>query len=75
MRSDRQFQLISPPEADKRLQLPLGHFGQRRVALSKAAGEVLAGEILADRDFPPFDRVAMDGIAVAWQETITSWSI
>ncbi|HEX8656487.1 MAG TPA: molybdopterin molybdotransferase MoeA, partial [Hymenobacter sp.] len=35
------------------------------VPLPQAAGRVLASTIVADRDFPPFDRVAMDGIAVA----------
>ncbi len=75
MRSDRRFQLISPQGADKRLQLAKGHFGLRSVALNRAAGEVLASEILADRDFPPFDRVAMDGIAVAWQDSTSSWPL
>lgn len=31
-------------------------------------GRVLAEKVLADRDFPPFDRVAMDGIAIAFDE-------
>lgn len=34
------------------------------VPFDKALGRVLAETILADRDFPPFDRVAMDGIAI-----------
>jgi molybdopterin molybdotransferase len=41
-------------------------------------GKVLAESILADRDFPPFDRVSMDGIAIqfsAWQSGIRSFSI
>src|SRR3974390_2306697 len=33
--------------------------------LSDAAGRVLAEPIRMDRDQPPFDRVAMDGIALA----------
>ena len=33
--------------------------------LAEAAGYVLAEPVYADRDFPPFDRVMMDGIAVA----------
>ncbi len=33
--------------------------------LPAAAGRVLAENLAADRDFPPFSRVAMDGIAVA----------
>ncbi|MBD0403591.1 molybdopterin molybdotransferase MoeA [Flammeovirga sp. EKP202] len=34
------------------------------VSLSEAIGKVLAETIHADRDFPPFNRVAMDGIAI-----------
>ncbi|MCA9522460.1 MAG: molybdopterin molybdotransferase MoeA [Myxococcales bacterium] len=34
------------------------------VPLSKSVGRVLAQTIAADRDFPPFDRSAMDGFAV-----------
>jgi molybdopterin molybdotransferase len=33
------------------------------VRLSEAAGRVLAQEIAADRDYPPFDRAARDGYA------------
>lgn len=32
--------------------------------LREAAGYVLAEDLYADRDFPPFDRVTMDGIAI-----------
>jgi molybdopterin molybdotransferase len=35
------------------------------VALADAAGEILGENIVAERDQPPFDRVTMDGIAVA----------
>src|SRR5688572_9670546 len=34
------------------------------VAITGATGKVLAENIIADRDFPPFHRVAMDGIAI-----------
>ncbi|MBO0936138.1 molybdopterin molybdotransferase MoeA [Fibrella sp. HMF5335] len=34
------------------------------VPFDKALGRILAETIVADRDFPPFDRVAMDGIAI-----------
>ncbi|HEX4125073.1 MAG TPA: gephyrin-like molybdotransferase Glp [Tepidisphaeraceae bacterium] len=36
----------------------------RSAALLEAAGMVLAGEIRADRDYPPFDKSVMDGYAV-----------
>jgi molybdopterin molybdotransferase len=35
-----------------------------RVPLEEAGGRVLRQEIKADRDFPPFDRVMMDGFAM-----------
>ena len=35
-----------------------------RVALLRAAGRVLAGPVVADRDQPPFDRATRDGFAV-----------
>lgn len=34
------------------------------VPLANATGRVLAHAVLADRDLPPYDRVAMDGIAI-----------
>lgn len=36
------------------------------VSLDHATGKVLAEDLKADRDFPPFDRVTMDGIAIAY---------
>jgi molybdopterin molybdotransferase len=38
--------------------------GTETVALAEAAGRVLAEEITADRDYPPFPRSARDGFAV-----------
>jgi molybdopterin molybdotransferase len=38
------------------------------VPLTDATGRTLAEPIKADRDFPPFDRVSMDGIAVRFDE-------
>lgn len=35
-----------------------------RVPLAEAAGRILAEDVFATQDFPPFDRVMMDGIAV-----------
>ncbi len=39
-------------------------FGNEHVALGWALGRVLTEPLVADRPFPPFDRVAMDGIAL-----------
>jgi molybdopterin molybdotransferase len=37
------------------------------LTLEKCVGQVLDEPIYADRDFPPFDRVTMDGIAILFQ--------
>lgn len=42
-------------------------FGAKLVPLRQAAGYVLAEDLSADRDFPPFDRVTMDGIAIRYR--------
>jgi len=39
-------------------------FGIEEIPFVNAIGRVLKEEILADRDFPPFNRVSMDGIAI-----------
>lgn len=59
--------MISVEEA---LDLILQHkkdFGAEEVPLLQLPGRVLAQPVKADRDMPPFDRVTMDGIAIAWQ--------
>jgi len=40
--------------------------GVREVSLPDAVGEVLAQDVLADRNIPPFPRSAMDGFAIVW---------
>jgi molybdopterin molybdotransferase len=42
-------------------------YGTEAVAFTNAYRRVLAEPLVADRDFPPFDRVTMDGIAIQWQ--------
>lgn len=37
------------------------------IEIELAEGRVLAEDVAADRDFPPFNRVAMDGIAISFQ--------
>jgi molybdopterin molybdotransferase len=39
-----------------------------RVPLDNALGRVLREPVYADRDFPPFDRVAMDGIGIRFAD-------
>lgn len=40
-----------------------------RIGLLDAVGRVIAGDITSDRDVPPFSRAAMDGYAVAAEDT------
>lgn len=39
-------------------------FGEEKVSFNDAAGKILAEPIVADRDFPPFNRSTKDGIAI-----------
>ncbi|NJB86432.1 molybdopterin molybdotransferase [Lewinella marina] len=55
--------MISYPEALSRVLQQSFDWGVERVALSRSGGRVLRQRVYADRDQPPFDRVAMDGIA------------
>lgn len=41
------------------------NFGIEEVDFLNSLGRVLKESIFADRDFPPFDRVSMDGIAIS----------
>ena len=40
------------------------NFGVEEVSFIKSIGRILKEDIAADRDFPPFNRVAMDGITI-----------
>jgi len=59
-------ELLSPAEAAGLIQHHCQRLPTETVDLSKALGRVLAEDILAERDSPPFDRVAMDGIAIRY---------
>lgn len=43
-------------------------FGKELIALDDALGRTLAETVRADRDYPPFNRSAMDGIAVRYSD-------
>ncbi|QOJ31065.1 MAG: molybdopterin molybdotransferase MoeA [Gammaproteobacteria bacterium] len=58
-------QRISVEEATALIAAAMPRWPARRVTLEQALGAVLREDLLAERDQPPFDRVTMDGIAVA----------
>ncbi len=51
-------------EAQKIIIAHARSFGKEKVSIEHALGRVLAEPISADRDYPPFNRVAMDGFAI-----------
>ena len=57
--------MISPAEADALIGQHLTCLPTVSLPLLQCAGAVLREDIHAERDQPPFDRVAMDGIALA----------
>lgn len=56
--------MISVEEALHFVQSQHPNWGNEQVLLENSIGRTLAEDILADRDFPPFDRVTMDGICI-----------
>lgn len=57
--------MISVSEAERLVLESVSTAPSIRVPLDAAFGEVLREAIAADRPFPPYQRVAMDGIAIA----------
>jgi molybdopterin molybdotransferase len=58
---------ISVSEAEKIILSQQKDFGTETISFRNALGRVLAQDIRADRDLPPFNRVAMDGIAIKYE--------
>lgn len=61
--------MISISRALKIIERETAAIGIERVDLRNATGRVLAEDILADTDLPPFDRSMMDGYAVIAADT------
>jgi molybdopterin molybdotransferase len=58
--------MVSVEEASRIIFSGLTSCGTEVVPIGHATGRILAEPIAADRPFPPFNRVAMDGIAIAF---------
>ncbi len=58
--------LLSSIEASKRILAVSNDFslGETRCELSNALNKVLKEDIVADRNYPPFNRVMMDGVSI-----------
>ncbi|MBD2703225.1 molybdopterin molybdotransferase MoeA [Spirosoma sp. BT702] len=60
--------MLSVAEAFSITQQNLLSLPDKTISLIDAQGRVLREPVSADRDFPPFDRVAMDGIAIRFAD-------
>jgi molybdopterin molybdotransferase len=56
--------VLTPAEAEKRIGEHLACLPIESLPLAQCAGAVLRENVYAERDQPPFDRVAMDGVAI-----------
>ncbi len=57
--------MLTPAEAEAAIAAALPAAATERIPLADCAGRVLRVAVHAERDAPPFDRVTMDGIAIA----------
>ncbi|HMQ08966.1 MAG TPA: molybdopterin molybdotransferase MoeA [Saprospiraceae bacterium] len=62
--------MISAEEAWNIVCKEVKDFGTEQIELHRSLHRIVREEVTADRDFPPYDRVAMDGIAIRYKEYI-----
>jgi len=70
--------MITVEEAEKLIIAEAANHGAEIILFEHALGRVLAENIKADRDLPPFNRVTMDGIAInyaCFESGITTFRI
>lgn len=58
--------MITVAEAEQIILSQKRDYGTELVPFEQAVGRVLAEDIYADRDLPPYDRITMDGIAFSY---------
>jgi len=58
--------MISVQQAEEIILSQIKDFGTEEIFYENALGRILAENILADRDLPPFDRSTVDGIAISF---------
>ncbi|SEA22873.1 molybdopterin molybdochelatase [Arachidicoccus rhizosphaerae] len=56
--------MVTVSEAEKIISAHLMSYGEEVICLEDAVGRVLAEDLVADRDLPPFNRATVDGIAI-----------
>lgn len=58
--------MISVQEAENIILSQVTGYGEELLPFERTLGKVLAEDIIADRDLPPFNRATVDGIAVSY---------
>ena len=59
--------MITVEEAQSIISKTIHDFGIVEIPLGDAVGRVLREDLFADRDFPPYHRVTMDGISIQFE--------
>lgn len=72
--ADKAQPMISVEEAERLVLTHCADLGTEHVPLLRACGRVLAFDILADRDLPPYNRATMDGIALRFEDVLSGMS-
>lgn len=60
--------MITVDEATRIILNETRSWGRTKAWLAESVGRVLAENLVSDRDFPPFDRVMYDGIAIRYDD-------
>lgn len=70
--------MITVQQAEDIILSQAQDFGKEYISYDHASGRVLAEDLTADRDLPPFDRPTVDGIAIryiAYEKGIRSFTV
>ncbi|WP_225975448.1 molybdopterin molybdotransferase MoeA [Panacibacter ginsenosidivorans] len=59
--------MVTVEQAEKIVLAQIKDYGTEQMYFENALGRVLAEDVKADRDLPPYDRVTMDGIAIQFE--------
>tara|TARA_B100001250_G_scaffold414571_1_gene454045 strand:- start:35619 stop:36821 length:1203 start_codon:yes stop_codon:yes gene_type:complete len=70
--------MISVAKAERLILENIEFFSAEKISLEKAIGLALREDIFIDRDYPPYNRVTMDGFAISyvdWKKGLRSFEI
>jgi molybdopterin molybdotransferase len=59
--------MVSVEEAERIILSNTFDFGVEEIDFTESAGRILAENVFAERDAPPFDRLTVDGIAIQYE--------